>query len=147
MESGPVTVQARGDAQDAIEYFEVELDEYQSMKGSYVCTPRPAAERTAGRWCEVRILDGSYNEVMQVSLERFLLEPSVPDTYTLEVTIGCAYWGCGDGSYNIEITYTIITEPPDESAFRTIPICSADSNYHRQSDGNWVCQSNRGGTG
>ena len=137
-ESEPMTLRAQGGAHNAVEYFEVELEEYQSMKGSYTCIR--GSNINAGHLCGVRILDSSYNEITPVSLTRFLFEPLEPDSYLIEVSIGCVFGSCADGPYSVEFSYTIVTDPPRESAFRTIPVCPADSTYHRQSDGNWLCQ-------
>ena len=123
------------------EFFEVELGEYQALEGSYSFREPDTRERSG----TIRVLNRSNETVWEGStdLARFFIKPSVPGLYTVEITVYCPFsWtGCSNqGAYSLDVTYTIITEPPDESAFRTIPTCSASSNYHRQSDGNWVCQ-------
>ena len=149
-ESEPVTVSFQGYTTNRTgqprpkEYFEVELGEYQALKGSYSFREPNTRDRSG----EIRVFNRSSEMVWEGSggLARFFFEPSSPGLYTVEITVYCPFsWtGCSNqGAYSLDVVYTVITEPPEESVFRTIPVCSADSNYHRQPDGNWVCRDNQ----
>lgn len=123
------------------EYFEVELGEYQALEGSYSFREPDTLERSG----QVRILNRSNETVWEGSgdLARFFFAPEEPGQYVVEITVFCGYHisGCTNhGVYSLDVIYTILTDPPDESAFRTIPVCSTDSAYQRQPDGNWTCQ-------
>ena len=146
-ESEPVTLLFQGHTTNRTgqaqpkEYFEVELGEHQALEGSYSFREPDAKERSG----EIRVLNRSNETVWEGTgdLARFFFKPSVPGLYTVEITVHCPFsWtGCSNrGAYSLDVAYTIITDPPSESAYRTIPVCSADSTYQQQSGGNWICQ-------
>ena len=146
-ESEPVALLFEGHTTNRVghakpkEYFEVELREYQALEGSYSFREPDTKERGG----DIRILNRSNETVWEGSgdLARFFFEPSIPGKYTVEITVHCPFgWvGCSNGgAYSLDVTYTIVTDPPDVSAYRTIPVCSAEATYHQQADGNWTCQ-------